>query len=137
LAAVELDLLLHGEAELHGGGARQLCLDDARIHRRPTSATLIILVTRTCPVSVSTSTSTRCRDHPERRRVRRQPIGVGRHVIRDVAAGADDIAGLHLVFLHEQSRDRHVSNFRHADLARQRRELALASSAASRTALPM
>ena len=126
LAAVELDLLLHGEAVLHRRGARQLRLDDARIHRPADVGDVDHLGhLDVAGLGVDLELDAGAADHPERRRVGRQPVGVRRHIVRDVAAGADDVAGLHLVFLHEQLGDRHVRAFRHADLARQRGELGL------------
>ena len=92
----------------------------------PTSATLISRSMRTCPVSVSTSTSTpRAGHHPERRRVGGHAVAIGRNVIGLVGAGADDVAGLHAVFLAEQVGERNIAAFRLADLARERGDLGL------------
>ena len=75
----------------------------------------------------------RCRPRPRRRRratiqngvdVGREPgRRIGRHVVRLVDAGADDVAGLHAVFLLEQLGERDVAALRLADLARQRLDL--------------
>ena len=63
--------------------------------------------------------------HPERRRVGGHAVGVGRHVIGLVGADADDVAGLHAVFLPEQLGERDIAAFRLADFARERRDLGL------------
>ena len=62
--------------------------------------------------------------HPERRDLVGEPgRRIGRHVIRLVGAGADDVAGLHAEFLLEQVGQRNVASLRLADLARHRFDL--------------
>ena len=62
-------------------------------------------------------------DHPERRRVRGQARAIRRDIIRLVGAGADDIAGLHAIFLPEQIGERGIAAFRLAQFGPQRRDL--------------
>jgi hypothetical protein len=99
LTGVEVHLLEQGEAELHQRRAGNLRLDDSRVHRPPQSTTLMRRCDLTWPVSVSTSTSAPAAAHIQNGvGIGREPgRRIGRHVVRLVDAGADDIAGLHAV----------------------------------------
>ncbi len=120
LAAVEVHLLEQREAELHQRGAGNLRLHDLRIDR-------IAAVdhvdqshdAQLAGLGVHLDLGAGAGGHPEWRRVGRLAgLRIGRHIVRLVGAGADDVARLHAVFLADQLGERNIAAVRLADFAR-------------------
>ena len=107
LAGVEIHALEQREAQLHHRRTGNLRLDNRRIHR-PTDIDQVDQARdlELAGFGIDFDFGASGADHPERRRIVGLARGVRRGVGRDIAADADDVAGLHAVFLAEDVGDR-------------------------------